>query len=280
MIVYPKGDTLWVQTVDSSRRTPIATGWDLHSPAWSTDGRWIAYVEGNSLFHRNGNLGASGIRVVSSRGGTPTQVTQVRGLNTSPIWLPGRLAPPVHIGSRGRPGHLPGDAHVRGCSPWPSRPSHHRPRRGADHDLVRRPTVGLVPVPGNRQRLVASDPGSRLRSALPRHAGHHGNPEYRGTRRLTRWPVALLRLGSRRKLGHLPAAACRRISRTIASDPAADFAPAVSPDGREVAFHSLRTANRDIFVMPASGGEAIRVTQSPEQDYNPTWAPDGRQFVS
>ena len=61
------GDSLFVQPVDSSRGRLIASGRDPHSPAWSSDGRWIAYVEGNSLFHRNGNLGASGIRVVPSK---------------------------------------------------------------------------------------------------------------------------------------------------------------------------------------------------------------------
>ena len=65
----------------------------------------------------------------------------------------------------------------------------------------------------------------------------------------------------------------------LTTDPAADFCPAVSPDGRELAFHSLRTGNRDVFVMPASGGEAVQVTRSPEQDYNPTWAREGRRLV-
>jgi len=40
----------------------------------------------------------------------------------------------------------------------------------------------------------------------------------------------------------------------------------VSPDGREVAFHSFRTGNRDVFVMRATGGGEVQVTTSPQSD--------------
>ena len=195
----PRETRCGFRRLDSSRGTPIATGRDLHSPSWSSDGRWIAYVEGKSLFHRNGNLGASGIRVVSSRGGTPVGVTQGQRTQHQPDLAAGPPRPPVHIRPRGRPGHLRGGADVRGVPRGDPGPAHHRPRRRRDHHLVRRPAAGLVPVPGNRQCLVAADSGQRLDSALPGHPGHHRDPEYRKPRRLTRWRVALLRLGSRRQ---------------------------------------------------------------------------------
>jgi len=65
----------------------------------------------------------------------------------------------------------------------------------------------------------------------------------------------------------------------LTTDPAADFCPAVSPDGREVAFHSMRNGNRDVFVIPSSGGEAVQLTRSQEHDYNPSWDRDGRRLV-
>ncbi len=41
----------------------------------------------------------------------------------------------------------------------------------------------------------------------------------------------------------------------LTTDPADDFYPSVSPDGRWVAFHSLRFGTRDIFVMSAEAAK-------------------------
>src|SRR5204862_575203 len=39
----------------------------------------------------------------------------------------------------------------------------------------------------------------------------------------------------------------------LTTDPADDFAPDLSPDGRELAYHSFRSGSRDIFVKPLDG---------------------------
>ena len=39
--------------------------------------------------------------------------------------------------------------------------------------------------------------------------------------------------------------------RQVTTDPAGDFTPSWSPDGSEITFHSFRTGNRDVFVVPA-----------------------------
>jgi Tol biopolymer transport system component len=39
----------------------------------------------------------------------------------------------------------------------------------------------------------------------------------------------------------------------LPSDPRDEFGPAPSPDGREVAFHSFRSGNRDIYSLPLDG---------------------------
>ena len=208
-IVYPRGDTLFVQVVDSSRATAIANGRDLHSPAWSSDGRWIAYVEGNSLFHRNGNLGASSIRVVSSEGGAPIEVTRERSLNTSPLWLPGRRTLLFISDREGGRDIYQVELTSRGAPSAAAGANHHRPRRGMDQHLGRRPPAGLVPVPGIQQRLVAPDSGPGFSPDVSRNPGHDRNPEYREPGGLARWRVALLRCGSGRELRHLSPASCR-----------------------------------------------------------------------
>jgi Tol biopolymer transport system component len=41
----------------------------------------------------------------------------------------------------------------------------------------------------------------------------------------------------------------------LTHNPARDFAPAWSPDGRKIAFASTRDGNPEIYVMNADGGE-------------------------
>ncbi|MEO5820683.1 MAG: LpqB family beta-propeller domain-containing protein [Vicinamibacteraceae bacterium] len=57
--------------------------------------------------------------------------------------------------------------------------------------------------------------------------------------------------------------------------------PAVSPDGRQVAFISDRDGQVDLYVTGAEGGEARRLTSTATQEGRPTWSGDGREiFVS
>jgi Tol biopolymer transport system component len=67
---------------------------------------------------------------------------------------------------------------------------------------------------------------------------------------------------------------------TSGSEPA--FAPVISPDGREIAYHAFQSGTRQIFVMSAEGGQPSQVTTGSSQSQNPEWSPDGRAltFVS
>jgi TolB protein len=61
----------------------------------------------------------------------------------------------------------------------------------------------------------------------------------------------------------------------LTNDPADDFAPRLSPNGREVVFHSWRGGSRDIYVMPLDGGPIQQVTTSSRQEWLASWSPDG-----
>ncbi len=58
--------------------------------------------------------------------------------------------------------------------------------------------------------------------------------------------------------------------------------PAVSPDGAWVAFYLVKGRDRDVYVVPAAGGEPVAVAPHPGSDTLPTWSPDGSSlaFVS
>lgn len=68
----------------------------------------------------------------------------------------------------------------------------------------------------------------------------------------------------------------------ITNDPARDFNPRWSPDGRRIAFSSNRDGDFDIYTVDADGGNVVRVTGTPTDtvgDFTPSWTADGKQIV-
>jgi Tol biopolymer transport system component len=75
----------------------------------------------------------------------------------------------------------------------------------------------------------------------------------------------------------------RQLTRTAWIDkPEEANGPAWSPDGRRIAFLSVRHGNQDVYVLDLGSGQAHRVTRDPADDREPAWSPDGRKiaFVS
>ena len=65
----------------------------------------------------------------------------------------------------------------------------------------------------------------------------------------------------------------------LTTDPTPDWWPRWSPDGQQIVFYAYRSGNRDIWVMPASGGPARQLTTHPAMDFVPSWSPDGREIA-
>jgi tricorn protease len=55
--------------------------------------------------------------------------------------------------------------------------------------------------------------------------------------------------------------------------------PVFSPDGNWIAFSANYDGNRDVYVMPAAGGEPKRLTWYPGQDGALGWTPDGKRVL-
>src|SRR5262249_36435192 len=55
--------------------------------------------------------------------------------------------------------------------------------------------------------------------------------------------------------------------------------PAVSPDGKKIAFGSNRDGDYEIYVMNLNGTSTERLTNSPGMDFRPAWSPDGKQLA-
>jgi TolB protein len=56
-------------------------------------------------------------------------------------------------------------------------------------------------------------------------------------------------------------------------------APALSPDGKKVAFTLVDNGNSDIYVMNLDGTDYLRLTRHRAVDTNPSWSPGGRSLL-
>jgi len=65
----------------------------------------------------------------------------------------------------------------------------------------------------------------------------------------------------------------------LTMNPAYDFSPVWSPDGKHIAFASDRYGNFDIFVMPAEGGAPTRLTFHSAAQVPNSFTPDGQYVV-
>jgi TolB protein len=57
----------------------------------------------------------------------------------------------------------------------------------------------------------------------------------------------------------------------LTNHPAFDGAPAWSPNGQRIAYHSNRDGNFEIYVMNADGSDETRLTDHPNPDFGPRW---------
>lgn len=65
----------------------------------------------------------------------------------------------------------------------------------------------------------------------------------------------------------------------LTENPAEDYSPAWSPDGKRLAFVSTRDGNAEVYVMNADGTGQTRLTNNTASDLRPAWSPDGTRIA-
>ncbi len=70
--------------------------------------------------------------------------------------------------------------------------------------------------------------------------------------------------------------------RLVTTVPGSDFEPAWSPDGKRIAFTSLRDGKKDIYLLTVDTGAIVRLTTvngDVQENSEPSWSPFGNQIV-
>jgi serine/threonine-protein kinase len=281
--VYASHDSLYTRALDGGEPHLVAAGRELHSFAWSPDGRWIAYVSGNIQYIKSGELGnlaASSIRVAPAAGGPSIQVTDSQSVNVSPAWAGARSL--LYVSDRS------GIRDVYRVT---------LARSGAPASAPVRLTTGLnaygigVSLNGNRLAYSAFMETSNVWSIPIPAAGavsvSQATPVTTGNQMIEncdvsfdgQWVAYTSDRTGLSQLYRMRLGTGRVEPQQVTTDTLATYWAAWSPDGREIAFHRFRGERRMAFVISAEGGVPVPVTDGREDERSPEWSPDGRHLL-
>ena len=280
---FVSNDSLLAQPLDGGAPRLIARTHEAHSPAWSPDGRWIAFVQGNRQYVNVidlGNLAYSSIWLAPAIGGTPHRVTDERSAHASPAWASSRSLLFVSDQDGGRDAYevsLTSDGVARadpvrittGLSPYAISVSRDGSRI-AYAPLTETSNVWSLPIPPTGSVSVSTAVPETEGNQLIENLGVSNDGQwlgYSGDRNGTS-QVYVVRHGVKGEE-----------TQQITSDSAGSYWVAWSPDGKEIAFHRFRGDRRQIFVSPVEGGVATPATDGTEDDRSPEWSPDGRHLL-
>ena len=280
---YVSHDSLYAAPLDGGASRLVAHGYEMHSPAWSPDGRWIAFVQGDIQYVQMidlGNIAQSGIWLVPAAGGATHRVTDDRSLHVSPAWASARALLFVSDQDGGRDAYevaIAGD--------------------GAPNGTPRRITTGLSPhgiavsLDGSRFVFSAFTESSNawslpipltgevsVSAAVPETQGNQVM-ENIGVSNDGRWLGFSAARGGPSQVYVLRRDTKGAAIQQVTSDTSSSYWASFSPDAKEIGFHRFRGEKRQVLVSPVEGGTASVVTDGSEDERSPEWSPDGRRLL-
>ncbi len=209
---------------------------DAAEPAWSPDGRRLAYVAA-------GSGGANDLYVVDADGKNRGQVTRTTDVDeTSPSWAPDGRRLVVERNGAIVAVRADGGAERRLAAGWEPTwsPGGRRIAYTNGNDLY------AVPAGGGRPQQLTQTPAPE------------GAPDWSPDGRR----LAFVSEEPGGSDVHVLDLRTRHITR-LTQDPAADASPAFTPDGRSVVFTSDRNAVEALWRIPVAGGTAVLVPTGP-----------------
>ena len=279
-----RGDSVLVVSVGARTERHITTLRELRSCTWSPVADYLACVRGNPRYSEPGlafgDLAPSAVVSVNLTDGTSADLVAGGAMNQSPVWtadgrtlffVSNRQGTPDIYAQRiseavrpvGEPTRITtgSNAHALWLTSSGSRLAYADPTAESNVWTLPVPQAGPVGIAGATQltvgvQLVEAVRPSRDGAWLLYDLDASGNPDI--------WRVPLE----------------GGVAEQLTTEPLSEFAPDLSPNGREVAYHAFVEGSRELFVRSLETGAIAQLTDSATaSESHPRWSPDGRQIV-
>jgi Tol biopolymer transport system component/tRNA A-37 threonylcarbamoyl transferase component Bud32 len=259
---------VWVAPLDDPARGRALTGdgdgvWNHTDPSWSPDGTSLTYADFGDIW------------LVEAEGGSPRRLTTDGESNRQPVWSADGKH--IYFSSR-RDGTLAlwriaadgGEAERVTVGTGGERdPSLDREARFLAYATTDVNTDIMVRDVISGEEFVIGGATLETEPAL----SHDGSTIAFMSDRRGAFDLWLQSIGDTGLVGR---------PRQLTDQQGMAALPDFSPDGRWIAYHRAVGGERDIWIIPMTGGEAGRFTEHPAQDIQPAHSPDGTRiaFVS
>jgi Tol biopolymer transport system component len=279
-IAFVTGDSVMLRGEDG-RTALLAHSISPHSLAWSPDGRWIAFVSGNPQWLTVWNIAPSRLWIVSAAGGKPIQLTGENAMAQSPAWAPdSRRLLFVWNGNGTR------DIYQLDLRP-DGRPA--RPPLQLTHGL-NASLISLTPDGKTLAYSVATDHSNVWSVPVPAHGWASSRDATLVTTDRERLEGFDISADGKWVVFDSDRSGLQQIFRRplgggevqqITHDTIPAFAPSLSPDGSEVAYHVIAGGLRRVFETATDGsGTPVRVSPGRGTDeFGAYWSPDGERIA-
>ncbi|MEJ2218879.1 MAG: protein kinase, partial [Gemmatimonadota bacterium] len=279
-LAFASGDSVMVRD-DDGHTTVLAGSLDPHSLVWSPDGKWIAFVSRNEEWLQSWNIAPSSLWLVSAAGGNAIQLTEGNAMNQSPTWAPDsrRL---LFVSNRNGTRDI-----------YQLNLTRNGRRAKAPIQLTHGLNASLISLASDGKTLaysVATDHSNIWSVGVPDTGWVSSRTAKEVTTDRERIEVFDITPDGKWLVFDSDRAGIQQIFRRplaggevqqITHDTVPAFAPSVSPDGSEVAYHAIVHGLRRVFATAADGsGTPVQVSPGRDTDeYGPIWSSDGKRIA-
>ena len=275
-LAFERRDGLWVRQMATGAERQVVQNANAHSPAWSPDGRLIAYAEG--LRPVMGNVSTNVVWITRREGGTPVRISDSTRTSVSPVFAAdGRSL--LFVSSEGgardvnqqpidRDGHPTGKRTLLTAGLSSFKISLSKDGTRLAYDIVRNfANIWAAPIKPDGSAAMAD---ARQITRENQHVeamsvSHDGKWIAFDSDRGGNFDIYKMRLDGGEPM-------------QLTNGSPNEFHPDWSPDDRAISFHSQRDGVRHIYSMNADGSGETQITSGMTQDFNRVWSPDGRSL--